>query len=83
MSSASTVLSYNSNYVIYFKFTYLEDKKKARAGVVIFIWPVIAVIDQGFFLNHKYRLISDFGRGHLGAEKPNSNLVRKHVFPWM
>lgn len=45
--------------------------------MVIFSWPVIALIDQGFFLNHEYRLILYFGRGHLVAGKPNSNLIRK------
>lgn len=53
--------------VIYFKFTYFDTGKKAGAGVVIFIWPVIALIGQGFFLSRKCRLIEIFRQGSLGC----------------
>lgn len=40
-------------YVKYFKFSFLNSGK-AKGDVVIFIWPVVAYVVQGFFPTTKY-----------------------------
>lgn len=49
VSSASTVQSYNSNYVIYFKFTYLETRKKPGQAWLFLFSQLLPSLIRAFF----------------------------------